>query len=120
MVKKAPINVYEAAIKRIRYCFSEFDNVLVSFSGGKDSGVFLYEEPSSKFDFYEIHLKKPRDMNQEMMNLKCDGSMIADMGYKHLSRFGCMGSAEWVARALNLGFPDKYTITKLIEFAQET
>ena len=86
----------------------------------EEAGVFQYEEPADKFDFFEIHLKKPRDMNQEMMNLKCDGSMIADMGYKHLSRFGCMGSAEWVARALNLGFPDKYTITKLIEFAQET
>lgn len=41
MVKKAPMNVYEAAMKRIQYCFSEFDNVLVSFSGGKDSGVLL-------------------------------------------------------------------------------
>lgn len=31
--------VYEAAIERITYCFNNFDNVLVSFSGGKDSGV---------------------------------------------------------------------------------
>ena len=30
-------NVYEAALERIAYCFQEFDNVLVSFSGGKDS-----------------------------------------------------------------------------------
>ena len=34
-------NVYEAALERIAYCFREFDNVLVSFSGGKDSGVML-------------------------------------------------------------------------------
>lgn len=34
-------NVYEAALERIAYCFQEFDNVLVSFSGGKDSGVML-------------------------------------------------------------------------------
>ena len=33
--------VYEAAEKRLSYVFSEFDNVLVAFSGGKDSGVLL-------------------------------------------------------------------------------
>lgn len=35
------MNVYEAAIKRIDIIFREFDNVYVSFSGGKDSGVLL-------------------------------------------------------------------------------
>lgn len=35
------MNVYEAAIKRIELVFREFDNVYVSFSGGKDSGVLL-------------------------------------------------------------------------------
>lgn len=35
------INVYEAAKKRIEYIFNEFDNVLVAFSGGKDSSVCL-------------------------------------------------------------------------------
>lgn len=34
-------NVYEAAMERIAYCFEQFDNVLVAFSGGKDSGVML-------------------------------------------------------------------------------
>lgn len=34
-------NVYEAALERIAYCFERFDNVLVAFSGGKDSGVLL-------------------------------------------------------------------------------
>ena len=34
-------NVYEASIDRIKYMFDEFDNVLVAFSGGKDSGVLL-------------------------------------------------------------------------------
>ena len=42
MVKKVSVKtVYDAALERIAYCFSEFDNVLVSFSGGKDSGVML-------------------------------------------------------------------------------
>lgn len=34
-------NVYEAAKERIKYLFDEFDNVLVAFSGGKDSSVCL-------------------------------------------------------------------------------
>ncbi|MGL5548704.1 MAG: DUF3440 domain-containing protein [Culicoidibacterales bacterium] len=32
-------NVYDAAIERINYIFDQFDNVLLAFSGGKDSGV---------------------------------------------------------------------------------
>lgn len=35
------MNVYEAAQQRIGIIFREFDNVYVSFSGGKDSGVLL-------------------------------------------------------------------------------
>jgi len=34
-------NVYEAAQERIACIFSEFDNIYVAFSGGKDSGVLL-------------------------------------------------------------------------------
>jgi predicted phosphoadenosine phosphosulfate sulfurtransferase len=35
------MNVYEATKERIAFIFREFDNVFVSFSGGKDSGVLL-------------------------------------------------------------------------------
>lgn len=34
-------NVYDAALDRIRYLFDEFPNVVVGFSGGKDSTVTL-------------------------------------------------------------------------------
>ena len=34
-------NVYELAQERLRIIFNEFDNVCVSFSGGKDSGLLL-------------------------------------------------------------------------------
>lgn len=34
-------NVYEAAKERIEYIFNEFENISISFSGGKDSGVLL-------------------------------------------------------------------------------
>lgn len=35
------MNVYEAAKERIAYIFEHFDNIILSFSGGKDSGVML-------------------------------------------------------------------------------
>ena len=34
-------NVYESAIERIRFLFDEFQNVVVGFSGGKDSTATL-------------------------------------------------------------------------------
>ncbi len=34
-------NVYDALQKRLRFLFEEFDNIYVSFSGGKDSGLLL-------------------------------------------------------------------------------
>jgi predicted phosphoadenosine phosphosulfate sulfurtransferase len=34
-------NVYEAFLDRLDYIFSEFDNIYVAFSGGKDSGLLL-------------------------------------------------------------------------------
>lgn len=35
------MNVYQSAQERIAYVFEHFDNIVVSFSGGKDSGVML-------------------------------------------------------------------------------
>lgn len=35
------MNVYEALQERLKYIFEEFDNIFVSFSGGKDSGLLL-------------------------------------------------------------------------------
>lgn len=35
------MNVYQAALNRLSLIFKEYDNVLISFSGGKDSGVLL-------------------------------------------------------------------------------
>lgn len=34
-------NVYEALQRRLKFLFEEFDNLYVSFSGGKDSGLLL-------------------------------------------------------------------------------
>ena len=35
-------NVFEASKKRVKYIFDEFENIYVSFSGGKDSGVCMH------------------------------------------------------------------------------
>lgn len=35
------VNVYEAAQRRLAVIFAEFDNLYISFSGGKDSGLLL-------------------------------------------------------------------------------
>lgn len=59
-IKPANINVLEAAKERIAVAFRDFDNVLVAFSCGKDSGVLLnlaYQYASEhgllhKFAFY--------------------------------------------------------------------
>tara|TARA_R110002050_G_C8935549_1_gene512271 strand:+ start:280 stop:1578 length:1299 start_codon:yes stop_codon:yes gene_type:complete len=34
-------NVYELAVERVKFTFENFDNIYLSFSGGKDSGVML-------------------------------------------------------------------------------
>ena len=35
------ISVYDAFEQRMKFIFEEFDNIYVSFSGGKDSGLLL-------------------------------------------------------------------------------
>ena len=35
------VNVFDAGCERIRYLFNSFDNVIVNFSGGKDSTCIL-------------------------------------------------------------------------------
>lgn len=52
------INVYDAALARLRAVFSEFDAVTVSFSGGKDSTVLLHLalEVATEMDKLPIHV----------------------------------------------------------------
>ena len=56
-------NVLEATMQRLRIIFSEFDNVYISISGGKDSSVMLQlanivaKEMDKKFDVLYIDLE---------------------------------------------------------------
>ncbi len=54
------INVYDASKRRVQYIFQEFDNVLVAFSGGKDSGICLnffydYAKETSQLDKLAVY-----------------------------------------------------------------
>lgn len=82
------MNVYEAAMKRIANVFSEFDNIYVSFSGGKDSGVLLnlvfkymrdngikrkiavyYMDYEGSYQFTEDFIKRMVEENSDLIDL---------------------------------------------------
>lgn len=76
--KNCRLNVHDAAIKRVQYIFNEFENIYVSFSGGKDSGVCMHlmcEEARRLnrkigvlFIDIEAHYQMTIDYALEMMN----------------------------------------------------
>ena len=78
MEKNCRLNVHDAAIKRVQYIFNEFENIYVSFSGGKDSGVCMHlmcEEARRLnrkigvlFIDIEAHYQMTIDYALEMMN----------------------------------------------------
>lgn len=86
----------------------------------EDAGVMEYTEAYTDVDLYKINMPTVKPSHIEKFFEKTQykrGSMIGDMGYRHLMHEGSMSSVEWVASALNLAFPCKYTINKLIDFA---
>lgn len=78
MKKNCRLNVHDAAINRVQYIFNEFENIYVSFSGGKDSGVCMHlmcEEARRLnrkigvlFIDIEAHYQMTIDYALEMMN----------------------------------------------------
>ena len=86
----------------------------------EDAGVMEYTEAYTDVDLYKINMPTVKPCHVEKFFEKTQykrGSMIGDMGYRHLMHEHSMSSVEWVAAALNLAFPCKYTINKLIDFA---
>lgn len=86
----------------------------------EDAGVMEYTEAYTDVDLYKINMPTVKPYHVEKFFEKTQykrGSMIGDMGYRHLMHEHSMSSVEWVAAALNLAFPFKYTINKLIDFA---
>ena len=76
------MNVFEASQERLKVIFENFDNVYVSFSGGKDSGLLLnitldYARKINRrigvFHIdYEAQYKDTTDYVQEMLNINSD------------------------------------------------
>lgn len=86
----------------------------------EDAGVMEYTEAYTDVDLYKINMPTVKPSHIEKFFEKTQykrGSMIGDMGYRHLMHEHSMSSVEWVAAALNLAFPCKYTINKLVDFA---
>ena len=96
-------------------------NNITYYASREDNGVAEYTEPLSDVDLYKLN--NPRDKHtleyfNETKGTK--GSLIADCGYRWLKDKEAIGTTEWCAKALDLGFPHKYTIEDLIEFANIT
>lgn len=68
------MNVYQAANKRLDYVFSNFDNVIISFSGGKDSGVMA-----------ELAIEKARKLERKvyLYHLDYEGMYSETINYVH-------------------------------------
>ena len=76
-------DVFDATLDRLTYIFSNFDHVVIAFSGGKDSGVLLelvYQfyrknNPTSKVSVYHIDYEggyiQTKDYVKRLMS-KCD------------------------------------------------
>jgi hypothetical protein len=84
-----------------------------------DGGVAEYVVPKSDVDLYLIHNPRTQKVEDYFTKTKGNrGSFITDCGYRYLKDKEAMGSEEWVAQALDLGFPEKYKINDLIEFSK--
>ena len=72
------MNVYEATQERLKTIFAEFDNVYVSFSGGKDSGVLLNAAidymranyPERKLGVFHIDYEAQYQMTTDYVDLE--------------------------------------------------
>ncbi|MGI1837142.1 DUF3440 domain-containing protein [Lactococcus garvieae] len=63
-------NVYEAFIQRLKYICQYFDHIIVSFSGGKDSGVML----EMFYKFYKTENLKERHIKVSVFYLDYEGN----------------------------------------------
>lgn len=68
------MNVWEATQERLRVTFEEFDNVVLAFSGGKDSGVML----NATLDYMREH---GIDRKLTVMHIDYEGQYTATTDY---------------------------------------
>ena len=84
------MNVYEASKERLSVIFKEFDNVYVSFSGGKDSGVLLNlcidyireNLPGRKLGVFHIDYEAQYQMTTDYVDLEFSKNLDIIMPYR--------------------------------------
>lgn len=117
------------------------DNITY-YAARYDAGVREYTEPKSDIDTYLIHLKTDAGITDFFHCTEGDdGSFVKDINHPELANMPMRvrldkytphqywrhpdksengwGTVEWVASALGLAMPYRYTIDKLIEFANQ-
>jgi len=64
--------VYDAALERIDYLFDEFENVIVTFSGGKDSTLALHKAVEKEQVVCLITLKSKSPHHRPRISVRCN------------------------------------------------
>lgn len=99
------MNVYEAAQARIERVFEDFDNVCVSFSGGKDSGVMLNQvaeyarKIGRRFGVFHIDYEAQYEFTTEYVAKQID--LVRDVADIYHS---CMPIAAGCATSMHQAF----------------
>ncbi|MCS4488276.1 DUF3440 domain-containing protein [Streptococcus sciuri] len=77
-------NVYEALLERFHFIFKEFDNIYLSFSGGKDSGLLL----RLLLDFRDEHYPEKHIgiFHQDFEAQYSETTKYVDRTFKYLSK----------------------------------
>ena len=103
------MNVYDALQKRFEFLFREFDNIYISFSGGKDSGVLLNLLHPFRHYRYRMHQE---DLAKQfgrfyreqhgggktvcLLGMRADESMHRYSGFLH-KKYGYQGTC-WISQ----------------------
>ncbi|MCF8009544.1 MAG: DUF3440 domain-containing protein [Halanaerobiales bacterium] len=88
-------NVYEAAMERYDFIFTEFDNIYFSVSGGKDSGLM-----------WQLGLQKAKEHNKKIdmlyIDLEAQYKATIDYVYELIENDEYIGTVYWICLPISL------------------
>ena len=82
-------NVFEASKDRVKYIFDEFENIYVSFSGGKDSGVCMHL-------MCEEARKRNRKIGILFIDIEAHYQMTIDYSIKMIEKYKDVITPYWI------------------------
>lgn len=82
-------NVFEASKDRVKYIFDEFENIYVSFSGGKDSGVCMHL-------MCEEARKRNRKIGVLFIDIEAHYQMTIDYSIQMIEKYKDVITPYWV------------------------